>query len=138
QIDSSESEKHNLLITFQRPETGEMVITMLPPPPSSEDGGPTHTITHTAVGDEEDESTILITECVGGGLMEAHKCSECNSVFELKRDYLRHLRTQHNIRPFQCQQCGKTCTSSQALKAHMRFHGLERPHSLKPLLRPHS
>lgn len=29
------AEKHNLLITFQKPETGEMVITMLPPPPTS-------------------------------------------------------------------------------------------------------
>lgn len=30
-----QAEKHNLLITFQRPETGEMVITMLPPPPTA-------------------------------------------------------------------------------------------------------
>lgn len=34
--DLTEAEKHNLLITFQRPETGEMVITMLPPPPAAE------------------------------------------------------------------------------------------------------
>ena len=32
-VELAGSEKHNLLISFQKPETGEMVITMLPPPP---------------------------------------------------------------------------------------------------------
>lgn len=43
--DFTQAEKHNLLITFQQPETGEMVITMLPPPPPSSAATPTTTFT---------------------------------------------------------------------------------------------
>lgn len=45
-----QAEKHNLLITFQRPETGEMVITMLPPPPTA-----TTTETDATVGTQQQD-----------------------------------------------------------------------------------
>ncbi|KAK4305777.1 hypothetical protein Pmani_022346 [Petrolisthes manimaculis] len=127
-----QAEKHNLLITFQRPETGEMVITMLPPPPTTTTITDTDT-THqhdlhdhtTTEGTQTEEDLDLTTGDEGGS--EGNKCEECGEVIQFKRDYIRHLRQKHDLRPFECDQCGKTCTSHTALEAHQRVHGLERP-----------
>ncbi|XP_042242831.1 zinc finger protein Xfin-like [Homarus americanus] len=122
--DLTEAEKHNLLITFQRPETGEVVITMLPPPPAAQqqDDFQDHTTTE---GTQTEEDIELPTD---DGNVDCHKCEECGDVIQFKRDYIRHLRQKHDLRPFECNQCGKTCTSHTALEAHHRVHGLERPH----------
>ncbi|KAK3877816.1 hypothetical protein Pcinc_017506 [Petrolisthes cinctipes] len=131
-----QAEKHNLLITFQRPETGEMVITMLPPPPttttaaaaiSETDTTHQHDLQdHTTTEGTQTEEDLDLTTGDDGG-SEGHKCEECGEVIQFKRDYIRHLRQKHDLRPFECDQCGKTCTSHAALEAHQRVHGLERP-----------
>lgn len=58
---------------------------------------------------------------------EGHKCDECGEVIAFKRDYIRHLRSKHNLRPFECQECGKTFTSMLALQDHTSVHSLENP-----------
>ncbi|XP_069991086.1 zinc finger protein Xfin [Penaeus vannamei] len=135
------AEKHNLLITFQKPETGEMVITMLPPPPTSTSSSATALQHHhpeqqqhqhdlhdhtTTEGTQTEEDIGLGTDDVVS--VDGHKCEACGEVIPFKRDYIRHLRQKHNLRPFECDQCGKTCTSHVALEAHHKMHGLERPH----------
>nr|XP_045593858.1 zinc finger protein Xfin-like isoform X2 [Procambarus clarkii] len=120
----TDAEKHNLLITFQRPETGEMVITMLPPPPTAQHQGEFHDHT-TTEGTQTEEDMDLTTDDVG---VNGHRCEECGDIIQFKRDYIRHLRQKHNLRPYECDQCGKTCTSHTALEAHHKVHGLERPH----------
>nr|XP_053657397.1 uncharacterized protein LOC128706520 [Cherax quadricarinatus] len=122
--DLTDADKHNLLITFQRPETGEMVITMLPPPPTTQHHNELHDHTTTeGTQTEEDIDLPADDACVNG-----HRCEECGEIIQFKRDYIRHLRQKHNLRPFECDQCGKTCTSHIALEAHHKVHGLERPH----------
>ncbi|XP_071515684.1 uncharacterized protein [Panulirus ornatus] len=121
--DLTEAEKHNLLITFQRPETGEMVITMLPPPPTAEQHQELQDHT-TSEGTQTEEDMELSTDVI----VDGHKCDECGEIIQFKRDYIRHLRQRHNLRPFECDQCGKTFTSYTALEAHQKMHGLERPH----------
>ncbi|KAG0725829.1 Zinc finger protein 208 [Chionoecetes opilio] len=136
--DFSQAEKHNLLITFQQPETGEMVITMLPPPPPSSDAVPSTTTATPTTSvtapihikqDQDQHQYLLDDQYVSDEVApEGHKCDQCGEVIQFKRDYIRHLRQKHDLRPYECDQCRKTFTSSAALEAHHRVHGLERPH----------
>ncbi|KAK8382304.1 hypothetical protein O3P69_015324 [Scylla paramamosain] len=137
--DFTQAEKHNLLITFQQPETGEMVITMLPPPPPSSAANPstafttststTTTSVTTPISTQPQQQQLLDDHSVPDeAVSEGHKCDQCGEVIQFKRDYIRHLRQKHDLRPYECDQCGKTFTSNSALEAHHRVHGLERPH----------
>ncbi|MPC24299.1 Zinc finger protein 808 [Portunus trituberculatus] len=137
--DFTQAEKHNLLITFQQPETGEMVITMLPPPPPSSAANPTTAFTTststtttsvtTPTSTQPHQQQLLDDHSVPDEIVpEGHRCDQCGEVIQFKRDYIRHLRQKHDLRPYECDQCGKTCTSNSALEAHHRVHGLERPH----------
>ncbi|XP_068202334.1 zinc finger protein Xfin-like [Palaemon carinicauda] len=121
-VDLSGSEKHNLLISFQKPETGEMVITMLPPPPGTEHQ---QEIPEQTTEGTQTEDTDLPLDDLG---INGHKCEECGEIIQFKRDYIRHLKQKHDLRPFECEQCGKTFTSYAALDSHHKMHGLERPH----------
>lgn len=56
---------------------------------------------------------------------EGHKCDHCGEVIAFKRDFIRHLRSKHNLRPFECQCCAKTFTSILALQDHENIHGVE-------------
>ncbi|XP_050688675.1 zinc finger protein 729-like isoform X2 [Eriocheir sinensis] len=140
--DFTQAEKHNLLITFQQPETGEMVITMLPPPPpsSSSTAAAVSAATQSSAATTTTVATGVVSHVQQGqdfqsdplatsdDASEGHRCEHCGQVIQFKRDYIRHLRQKHDLRPYECDQCGKTFTSSSALEAHHRVHGLERPH----------
>ncbi|KAF2347221.1 Zinc finger C2H2-type [Trinorchestia longiramus] len=73
----------------------------------------------------EESSVIVIKEELPES--EGHKCDECGDVIAFKRDFIRHLRSRHNMRPFECEQCGKTFTSVLALEDHSVVHNLETP-----------
>ncbi|KAG7157414.1 Zinc finger protein 91-like 1, partial [Homarus americanus] len=110
--DLTEAEKHNLLITFQRPETGEVVITMLPPPPAAQqqDDFQDHTTTE---GTQTEEDIELPTGFVTSSGLNRHrkvhkrssnpvegldnelKCTVCQANFTYKRTLTKHMSTVH-------------------------------------------
>ncbi|XP_076033526.1 uncharacterized protein LOC143020721 [Oratosquilla oratoria] len=136
--------QHNFLITFQRPETGEMVIQQVM---MLSNGSTTTTTTTTTTGEntsveaipQDEPETITgdipVTEIAEIDPLkdesksdDGHKCEECGMLIQHKRDYIRHLRLKHNLRPLECDQCGKGFTDENALSKHKKLHGLERPY----------
>ena len=51
-----------------------------------------------------------------------HKCQHCDQSFGLVKELNSHSRDNHADKPFQCQVCGRTYSSKNALDRHSRVH----------------
>ena len=51
-----------------------------------------------------------------------HKCQHCDQSFGLVKELNSHTRDNHADKPFQCQVCGRTYSSKNALDRHSRVH----------------
>ena len=53
---------------------------------------------------------------------EHFKCDKCNKTIKRRGDFLKHVREQHGINRFSCNQCNYATNRAYRLDEHKKIH----------------
>lgn len=85
---------------------------------------------------QHDNSKILITKCSSSNQQliqeiaqhreKSYQCDHCDTLFELKGNLVKHMRTHNGGKSFQCNYCDKYYTKMSSLLRHKKLHNGEK------------
>lgn len=76
---------------------------------------------------KEQDNTDCKSQDNSNSKLRPYSCDECGKSFLLKHHLTTHVRTHTGVKPHSCMYCGKSFTHKHCLNTHLLLHSSERP-----------